>query len=87
LSKKLYHVAAYYPELWSENVIEQDIKLMLETGINVVRIGEFAWSTIEPVEDKINMSFFEDIVNKLYDHGIETIFCTPTPTPPIWVYI
>ncbi|MBO1512130.1 beta-galactosidase [Metabacillus bambusae] len=84
MSKKLYHGAAYYPELWSEDVIEQDIKLMLETGINVVRIGEFAWSTIEPVEDQINMSFFEDIVNKLYDHGIETIFCTPTPTPPIW---
>ncbi|QNF30480.1 beta-galactosidase [Metabacillus elymi] len=84
MSEKLYHGAAYYPELWTEDVIEQDIKLMLETGINVVRIGEFAWSTMEPIEDQINLSFFKVIVNKLYEHGIETIFCTPTPTPPIW---
>jgi beta-galactosidase len=85
MAKKLYHGAAYYPELWDEETIEQDIFLMKETGINVVRIGEFAWSKMEPVEGEIDLSFFEGIITKLNDHGIETVMCTPTPTPPIWM--
>lgn len=84
MNRKLYHGAAYYPELWDEEVIEQDIRLMKETGINVVRIGEFAWSTMEPEEGKIDLSFFVNVIKRLYENGIETVMCTPTPTPPIW---
>ncbi|MEC1520766.1 beta-galactosidase [Neobacillus niacini] len=84
MGKKLYHGAAYYPELWDEKVIEEDIKLMKETGINVVRIGEFAWHTMEPEENKFDYSFFVTTIEKLYENGIETVMCTPTPTPPIW---
>ena len=46
--QKLYHGACFYPELWNEAVLEEDIHMMKETGINVVRIGEFAWSKMEP---------------------------------------
>jgi beta-galactosidase len=84
MSKKLYHGAAYYPELWDEKVIEEDIIEMKKTGINVVRIGEFAWASMEPEEGKFDLSFFTNIINKLYENGIETVMCTPTPTPPIW---
>lgn len=86
MDKKLYHGAAYYPELWNdEQVIEQDIRLMKEAGMNVVRIGEFAWSTLEKEQGNIDIRFFVDIINKLYENGIETVMCTPTPTPPIWL--
>lgn len=85
MQNKLYHGAAYYPELWDEKVMEQDIQLMKETGINVARIGEFAWSRLEPEEGKIDISFFVNVIKKLHDNGIETIMCTPTPTPPIWM--
>lgn len=84
MGKKLYHGAAYYPELWNEKVIEEDILHMKQTGINVVRMGEFAWSTMEPEEGKFDLSFFANIINRLYENGIETVMCTPTPTPPIW---
>ena len=84
MSKKLYHGAAYYPELWDEKVIAEDIKEMKKTGINVVRIGEFAWASMEPEEGKFDLSFFKNIINTLYENGIETVMCTPTPTPPIW---
>lgn len=58
LEEKLYHGAAYYPELWDTKTIERDIQLMKETGINVVRMGEFAWSKLEPNEGEIDVSFF-----------------------------
>lgn len=57
MGKKLYHGAAYYPELWDERVIEEDIIEMKKTGINVVRIGEFAWASMEPEEGKYDLSF------------------------------
>ena len=84
MADKLYHGACFYPELWDENTIAQDIERMKQTGINVVRIGEFAWSKMEPEEGKIDLRFFTQIINRLYENGIETVLCTPTPTPPIW---
>jgi beta-galactosidase len=84
MGKKLYHGAAYYPELWDEKVMEEDIRLMKQAGINVVRMGEFAWHTMEPEEGKFDLSFFVNTIEKLYEKGIETVMCTPTPTPPIW---
>lgn len=85
MNKKLYHGAAYYPELWDEETIEEDIKFMIEAGINVVRMGEFAWSMMEKEEGKIDIGFFVNMIKKLSEHGIETVMCTPTPTPPIWL--
>jgi beta-galactosidase len=84
MGKKLYHGAAFYPELWTPEVIAEDIRMMKEAGINVVRMGEFSWSTIEPEEDRIDVSLFVNVINQLYENGIETVMCTPTPTPPIW---
>ncbi|MHB1484715.1 MAG: beta-galactosidase [Saccharofermentanales bacterium] len=85
MEKKLYYGAAYYPELWDEKTIVQDIRHMKELGINVVRMGEFAWAKMEPEEDKIDISFFVDIIKRINEESIKTIICTPTPTPPIWL--
>ena len=38
----------YYPEHWPEGMWEEDLRRMLENGIEVVRVAEFAWSKIEP---------------------------------------
>jgi beta-galactosidase len=81
----LYHGAAYYPELWPAKEIDRDIAIMREVGINVVRMGEFAWAKMEPDEGRISLDFFVSVMDKLHAAGIGTIFCTPTPTPPIWL--
>ena len=38
----------YYPEHWSEQLWESDLRRMLAAGITVIRIAEFAWSKVEP---------------------------------------
>ena len=58
---------------------------MRETGINVVRMGEFAWSKMEPDEGRISLDYFARVMDKLHAAGIDTVFCTPTATPPIWL--
>ena len=37
----------YYVVLWDEILWRYDLKRMLENGIEVIRIAEFAWSKIE----------------------------------------
>ncbi len=83
--KKLFHGACYYPELWPESDIDRDLAEMHKLGINLVRIGEFGWSKIEPDEGRIACDFFVKVMDRLHAAGIGVVFCTPTPTPPIWL--
>jgi beta-galactosidase len=83
--KKLYHGACYYPELWPESDVDRDIAEMKRVGLNVVRLGEFAWSAIEPDEGAVSFDFFARVLDRLHAAGLDVVFCTPTPTPPIWL--
>ncbi len=84
--KNFYIGAAYYPELWDKSEIDKDIKLMKEYGMNCMRVGEFAWSNMEPKEGEYNLEVFKYVADKLYENGIYTIMCTPSCTPPRWVF-
>lgn len=80
-----YIGAAYYPELWDESEVEKDVARCKELGINTLRVGEFAWSTMEPEEGRFNFDFFLRVIDKMYKNGIYTVMCTPTCTPPRWL--
>lgn len=80
-----YLGAAYYPEDWDESEQEKDIAKMLEAGINVVRMGEFAWHNMEPKGSEFDFTWLHKVVDKLRDNGIKVVLGTPTPTPPIWL--
>lgn len=75
----------YYPEHWDRNLWAQDLDRMLAVGLGTVRIGEFAWSLIEPREGEYTYAFFEDFLNLAQEKGMQVIFCTPTATPPAWL--
>ena len=77
--------SAYYPEDWAESEQEKDIAMMLKAGIHTVRIGEFAWSKMEPSEGNFDFDWMHKIVDKLYDVSISVVLGTPTATPPIWL--
>jgi beta-galactosidase len=38
----------YYPEHWPAARWAEDARLMRELGLEIVRIGEFAWAKMEP---------------------------------------
>ncbi|NDP19972.1 MAG: beta-galactosidase [Paludibacter sp.] len=84
-SQKLYYGAAYYPEVWPESDIDNDIIRMKELKMNVMRIAEFSWSKMEPTEGKYDFLWLRHIIEKLHANGIDVILCTPTATPPVWL--
>lgn len=75
----------YYPEHWPENLWKEDLRRMLDTGIEVIRIAEFAWSKVELTEGNFNFDFFDRFLDLAEEAGMKVIFCTPTATPPAWL--
>jgi beta-galactosidase len=82
----MYYGVQYYPEHWPATRWPVDARMMQAAGVNGVRIGEFAWSAIEPEEGQLDFSLFDRAIAILADHGIKTLLCTPSRTPPPWVY-
>lgn len=83
--EKLVLGTCYYPEHWPEDMWDNDLRRMLENGIEVIRIAEFAWSKTEPVEGHFTFDFFDRFLDLCDWHGMKVIFGTPTATPPAWL--
>ncbi len=77
--------AAYYPEDWDESEQDNDIKKMVEYGIDCVRIGEFAWKRMEPSEGVFDFGWLHRVVDRLYKNGISVVLGTPSATLPTWL--
>ena len=75
----------YYPEHWDEDIWFDDAARMRDAGIDWVRIGEFAWSRIEPKESHFDWGWLDRAVQVLSQAGLQIIIGTPTATPPVWV--
>lgn len=83
--QRLVMGTCYYPEHWPETLWKEDLQRMLDTGIEVIRIAEFAWSKVEPVEGTYTFDFFDRFLDLAEEVGMKVIFCTPTATPPAWL--
>ncbi|GGJ61874.1 hypothetical protein GCM10011393_35280 [Sphingopyxis bauzanensis] len=59
--------------------------LVAETGLSHVRIGEFAWSRIEPEAGRFDWAWLDRAIETLHDAGLGIILGTPTATPPKWL--
>jgi beta-galactosidase len=75
----------YYPEQWPENLWADDAKRMAELGLTYVRIGEFAWSAIEPDPGRFDWGWLDRAVETLGNAGLKIVMGTPTATPPKWL--
>ena len=77
---------AYYPEHWPESRWPVDAKLIKQLRIDVVRVGEFAWSRLEPKRERFEMDWLHKAVKVLTKAGLQVILCTPTAAPPPWLF-
>jgi beta-galactosidase len=77
--------AAWYPEQWPESRWDTDLELMEQAHLHVVRVGEFAWSTLEPSEGHYELDWLERAVRLAEKHHIAVVIGTPTDAPPAWL--
>lgn len=76
---------AWYPEQWPQSRWPADLDLMQKAGIHVVRVAEFAWSTMEPSEGEYHFDWLEKAIDEAGKRGIYVVIGTPTAAPPAWL--
>jgi beta-galactosidase len=76
---------AWYPEQWPEERWDADLQLMEQAHMRVVRVGEFAWSTMEPSEGRFEFAWLDRAIALAAKHHIAIVLGTPTAAPPAWL--
>ena len=72
----------YYPEHWPREIWQEDARRMAEAGLSWVRIGEFAWSRLEPGPGDLRFDWLDEAIDVLGGAGLKVVLGTPTATPP-----
>jgi beta-galactosidase len=75
----------YYPEHWPEPQWAEDAARMAKLGLTWVRIGEFAWSRMEPEPGRYDWGWLDRAIETLGKAGLKVVLGTPTATPPRWM--
>ncbi|UWQ22616.1 beta-galactosidase [Jannaschia sp. W003] len=75
----------YYPEHWPESRWATDAAMMRDAGLTWVRIGEFAWSRLEPAPGELRLDWLARAIDVLRGAGLRVVLGTPSATPPRWM--
>ncbi len=81
----MYIGVDYYPEHWPRERWKTDAQAMHKAGFNVVRLAEFSWVNMEPVEGQYEFGWLDDAIQLLGKQGISVILGTPTAVMPAWM--
>jgi len=81
----LYGVA-YYTEYMPYERLDEDVRLMQQAGINVVRVGESSWGLWEPADGSFESAWMDRVVDRMHKAGIRVIMGTPTYSIPAWLF-
>ncbi|MEV6285810.1 beta-galactosidase [Kribbella sp. NPDC051770] len=81
---ELWYGGDYNPEQWPPEVWAEDVALMREAGVNLVTVGVFAWSSLEPSPGRYEFGWLDEVLDLLHSNGIRVDLATPTASPPPW---
>lgn len=81
------HGADYNPDQWQHDpqVLEEDIRMMKLAKCNIMAIGIFAWSALEPVEGTYTFDWLDRVLDTFAANGIYAWLATPSGARPVWM--
>nr|WP_315899205.1 beta-galactosidase [Paenibacillus cremeus] len=84
---KMLHGGDYNPEQWIAypDVLEEDIRLMKLANCNVMSIGIFAWTALEPEEGQFTFEWLDQVLARFARNGIYAFLATPSGARPAWM--
>lgn len=81
----LYGVSYYY-EYQPFDRLDDDVRMMVEAGINYARVGDSIWSLCEPREGEFDLDWLQRVLDALHAAGIRVVLTTPTYAIPPWLH-
>ena len=85
--RRIWFGGDYNPEQWPRKTWAEDVELMVRAGVNLVTVGVFSWSTIEPSPGERRFEWLDEVLDLLHGSGIAVDLATPTASPPPWLGI
>ncbi len=86
-AQELYVGANYHPhDNKQPEKIKNDIQLMKDAGLNVVRMGHLAWDSYEPSDGKFDFKWFDNVMDMMNEAGIKVILDIAIRPAPIWLH-
>lgn len=84
---RLLHGADYNPDQWQQypEVLAEDSRLMQLARCNVMAVGIFAWSALEPEEGQFTFGWLDQTLDRLAEHGVYALLATPSGARPAWM--
>lgn len=83
----MYYGGDYNPEQWDRQTWRDDVARMLEAQVNLVTVGVFAWSRIQPREGVFDWDWLDEVLDLLHTAGIGVDLATPTASLPPWAVV
>ena len=77
--------AAYYDEYMPFDRIETDMQMMKKANMNVIRIAESTWSTLEPQDGVFDFTHLDRMLDAAEKYDMHVIIGTPTYAIPSWL--
>jgi beta-galactosidase len=75
----------YNPDQWTPEVWQEDARLMQEAGVNLVSLGIFSWTKMEPKPGVFDFTWLDQLMDLLHAHAVSVNLATPTASPPAWM--
>ena len=85
VSQSILFGAAYYDEYMPYDRLEKDMEMMKAASMNVIRIGESTWSTLEPTDGVFDFTYLDRMLKASKKYNINVIIGTPTYAIPPWL--
>lgn len=87
LPKGFLHGADYNPDQWLAypEILSEDYRLMTLAHTNVMSIGIFSWSALEPEEGRFEFGWMDEVFERLHAAGQSVILATPGGARPAWM--
>jgi beta-galactosidase len=81
----IWHGGDYNPEQWPEELRAIDIDLMQRAHFTVPTIGVFAWSALQPEEDRFTFEWLDRTLDAMAAASRFVFLATPTAAQPAWM--
>lgn len=62
---EILYGAAYYDEYMPYERLDKDVEMMKKAGMNLVRIAESTWSTLEPQDGEFNFHHIDRVLRAM----------------------
>jgi beta-galactosidase len=77
--------ADYFPEQWTEDIWQQDMRLMKKAHVNLVSVAIFSWALLQRDENTYTFEWLDKVMDLLASNNIYACLGTSSASVPTWL--